>query len=244
MQHFDKDCGLKAAVVCSNSKDNSFYKEFFPDCYIHNNFLLMCKKVINRQEKILYDNEILKHQGKPPVVLDDVIDNPLMTKNDDFNNILFNGKCYGITLIISIQNVKALPPGMRQQFDYIFLFNSDDNTEITKMYNSFGGMFPSEKIFKTTLQSFTINQQILVLDLTKGSKASLNDKFGVFKSKINLSYDTFGCKTFNEFHQKHYNKNWNKKGCIQVGINSIIITIFMFLLIFISFNFYNNAYKR
>ena len=234
MHHFDVKCGIKAGVVCSHSEEvDPYYSNFFPSTYIYSDCAKMLRKVIERQEKLLEENERLRQEGKPQkdsrilVVLDDVIDDPTIAKNEDFNNIMFNGRHYNITLIIAVQYVKALPPGARQNFDYIFLFANDIGAEIKKMYDSFAGMFPTEKVFRTVLQTFTKNYQILVLDMTGGPNASLNDKFGVFKANINLSYDTFGCKAFNEFHQKHYNKDWkkSKKGGIQVGANGRDIAI-------------------
>ena len=212
MHHFDKDCGIKAGVICSHSEDvDPFYKEFFPDLFIYNNCNLMCKRVIERQEKLLEENEELRNKGEPEkdnrilVVLDDVIDDPTLAKNEDFNNIIYNGKHYNITLIISVQYVKALPPGARQNPDVVFLFNTDSETEIKKMYDTYGEKFPSEKVFKNVLLTFTKNYQSLVLYLNYIPDATLNDKISFFKADINLKYDKFGSDEFNEFQYRFLN---------------------------------------
>ena len=235
MHHFDTVCGIKAGVVCSHSEEvDPYYSTFFPASYIFNDCAKMLHKVIERQTKLKEENDRLKQEGKSLkdsrllVVLDDVIDDTSISKNEDFNNIMYNGRHYDITLIIAVQYVKALPPGARQNFDYIFLFANDIGAEIKKMYESFAGMFPSEKVFKTVLQTFTKNYQILVLDMTGGPNASLNDKFGIFKANINLVFNSFGCSGFNAYHQKYYNKDWkkSKKGGIQVGANGRDIAVF------------------
>ena len=234
MHHFDVKCGIKAGVVCSHSeKVDPYYSKFFPDTFIYEDCAKMLRKVIQRQERLLEENERLKKENKPIkdsrllVILDDVIDDPTIAKNEDFCNIMYNGRHYNITLIIAVQYVKALQPGARQNFDYIFLFANDIGAEIKKMYDSFAGMFPNEKTFRTVLQTFTKNYQILILDMTGGPNASLQDKFGVFKANINLNYNTFGCRSFNNFHEKYFNKNWKKsqKGSIQVGANGRDINI-------------------
>ena len=204
MHHFDVKCEIPCGVVCSHKEH--FYKEFFPESFIYNDCNYMCKRVIERQEKILQKDDELRKKGenginsKVLVVLDDVISEPTIAKNKDFNNIMYNSRHYDMTLIISVQNIKDLPPSARHNFDYIFLFANDIGAEIKKMYESFAGMFPSEKVFRTVLQTFTKNYQTLVLDMTYRANTTLNDKFGVFKANINLTYDTFGCKAFNMFH--------------------------------------------
>ena len=213
MQHFDKDCGIKAGVICNHSKNvDPFYKNFFPDLFIYNDCNLMCERILKRQEKLLKENEELRNKGEPEkdsrilVVLDDVIHDPSILKNEDFNNIIFNGRKYNITLIISVQYIKALPPGARQNADKVFLFNTDIDAEIKKkMYDTYDGKFPTEKVFKTVLQTFTKNYQSLVLYLNYIPDATFNDKISVFKADINLKYDKFGSDEFNEFQYRFLN---------------------------------------
>ena len=140
------------------------------------------------------------------MVLDDVIHDPSILKNEDFNNIIFNGRKYNITLIISVQYIKALPPGARQNADKVFLFNTDiDEKKKKKMYDTYDGKFPTEKVFKTVLQTFTKNYQSLVLYLNYIPDATFNDKISVFKADINLKYDKFGSDEFNEFQYRFLN---------------------------------------
>ena len=233
--HFDVNCGIKAGVICSHSEEvDPYYSKFFPDTFIFDDCAKMLRKVIERQDKIKSENKKLEKEGKPKkddrilVVLDDVIDDPTITKNKDFDTIMYNGRHHGITLIIAVQYIMALPPRARNNFDYIFLFANDIVAEVKKMYEAFAGMFPSEKIFKIILDQFTKNFNILVIDRTNDAHASINDKYGIFRANINLKYDRFGGKELNLYHKKHYNPEWNetsKKGII-IGKNNKDIEIF------------------
>jgi len=121
----------------------------------------------------------------------------LLTNNTDFKNIIYNGRHYNITLIISIQNINIFPYNSRQNFDMIFLFNTTDNErEIKQLYGSFAGMFLSEKIFKSVLQDYTKDYQSLIIDMTGGLNTSLNDRIKTYKADINLKYDKFGNDDF------------------------------------------------
>ena len=235
IHHFDVNCGIKAGVICSHSEEvDPYYSNFFPDTFIFDDCEKMLRKVIERQDKLKKENDKLEKEGKPKkdnrilVILDDVIDDPSFIKNKDFNKIMFNGRHHGITLIIAVQYIMALPPKARGNFDYAFLFANDTYSEIKNMYNAYAGFFPTEKIFKIILDEFTKNYNILVIDRTNNAHASINDKYGIFRANINLKYDKFGGKEFNLYHKKHYNPEWNEtnKTGILIGKNNKDIEIF------------------
>jgi len=234
IHHFDVNCGIKAGVICSHSEESDpYYSKFFHDTFIFDNCEKMLRKVIERQKKIKDDNKKLIKEGKPIkdprilVILDDVIDDPSFIKSKDFNDIMFNGRHDGITLIIAVQYIMALPPKARGNFDYAFLFANDTYKEIKNMYESFAGIFPSEKIFKVILNEFTVNYNILVIDRTNDAHASINDKYGIFRANINLKYDKFGGKELNKYHKIHYDSEWNEtnKTGIIIGKNNKDIEI-------------------
>lgn len=233
MHHFDVNAHIPVGVVCSHSEDlDPFFSEFFPPAFIFNDCIKMLHKVLERQEKIKDENKKLAAEGKPTkdprilVILDDVIDNPSFMKDEAFRTIMLNGRHYDITLIIAVQYTKSLPPNARGNFDYIFIFKNDIAAEIKKLYTEYAGIFPKESIFKAALQAFTANHQIMVIDMVTAS-GDLNDKFFIYKAKLNLPYNHFGSTTFNNYNDKHYNKKWkeSKRG-INVGLNSRDINVF------------------
>lgn len=233
IHHFDVHCGIKAGVVCSHSEEyDPFYSTFFPQAFIFNDCEHMLEKVVKRQQNILDENKKLEEAGKPIkdprilVVLDDVIDNAAFAKTQQFKDIIMNGRHYKITFIIAIQYAKSLPPDIRQNFDYVYIFNNDIPAEVKKIYEGYAGIFPSEKIFRTALQEFTRNFQILVINMAGNTQADLNDKFAIFKANINLNYEKFGSISFNKYNNKHFNKKWKetKKGII-VGANGKDINV-------------------
>ncbi len=183
-----KNCNIKTGFIYCNSKsDLSVYNNFFSNTFIYNDFNLMLEKVINRQEQFNKEYKEGKHKetyekdSSLLVVIDDIIDMSLLTNNTHFMDIIFNGHYYNITLIISIQSVNIFPSNSRQNLNMIFLFNTDNEREIKQIYYSFGGMFPSEKVFKSVLQEYTKDYQSLIIDFTGGYNASLNDKIRIYK---------------------------------------------------------------
>ncbi len=233
IHHFDVNCGIKTGVVCSHSEEfDPFYSNFFPQAFIFYDCEHMLEKVVERQKKIKEYNNKQKELGKTEkdprilVVLDDVIDNASFAKSQQFKDIIMNGRHYDITFIIAIQYAKSLPPDIRQNFDYVYIFNNDIPAEIKKIYDGYAGIFPTEKIFKLALQNFTKNYQILVINMAGDTHADLNDKFSIFKANINLNYEKFGSVNVNKFNKKHFNKKWkeSKRG-ITIGGNGRNINV-------------------
>jgi len=231
--HFNVKQGIKTGVVCSHSEDfDPFYSNFFPQSFIYYDCEHMLEKVIERQQKLKDENIKLEKAGKPRidpnllVVLDDVIDNNAFAKSQKFKDIIFNGRHYDITFIIAIQYAKSLPPDIRQNFDYVFLFNNDIPSEIKKIYEGYAGIFPSEKIFRSALQTFTRDYQILVIIMAENTQSELNNKCAIFKANINLSYNKFISKSINKYDKKHFNVKWKetKKG-ITFGANGKYINV-------------------
>lgn len=71
------------------------------------------------------------------------------------NEIIFNGRHYDITLIMSVQDIVALGPGVRNNIDYVFLFNNDIKIEVEKIWKYYEGIFDSCMTFQKVLNQVT-----------------------------------------------------------------------------------------
>jgi hypothetical protein len=124
--------------------------------------------------------------------------------------VMFNGRHYGITLIIAVQDTMALPPASRNNFDYVFLFNNDINSEIAKIYAHFAGIFENINSFKQALTTLTENHGILVIIRRGNISNNLVDKIAHFTAKDygNGIPKMFGCDKYIKYHKKYYDKDW------------------------------------
>lgn len=78
------------------------------------------------------------------------------------------------------------------------------------MYNAFARIFQSKKLFKIILDEFTVNYNILVIERTNSAHASINKKYKIFRTNINIKYDKFDGKELNKYHKIHYEPEWNE----------------------------------
>ena len=207
-----------------------FYQKFFPDSFIYDSCTdELFIKILNRQRKLISDNKKKQANGESIkdsrliVVLDDVISDAKAWKNSAaLGEIMFNGRHYDITFILAVQDVVAVGPAIRLNFDYVFLFKNDIKNEIDKIYRYYAGVFPSAKVFNEVLQKTTENYGILVL-IKRGEKSnSLNDKIARFRAKLDIQPAMFGCMKFKELHKKKYDPAWQEHQIDNYGGNNKI----------------------
>lgn len=218
--HFSSVLHYPVGVLCSKSEAvDPFYQTFFPDSYIYSSCSdELFQKILRRQTKLISDNKKRREAGENVkdsrliLVLDDVISDAKSWKNSQaLGEIMFNGRHYDITFVLAVQDVVAVGPGLRNNFDYVFLFKNDVKNEIDKIYRYYAGVFPSAQNFNETLQVVTENYGILVL-IKRGEKSnSLSDKVARFKANPNIQPMMFGCSKFKEMHKKKYDEDWKEK---------------------------------
>jgi hypothetical protein len=106
--------------------------------------------------------DIEKSKEKMLIVFDDCFfSNTDITKC--IRDIIYNGRHYNISIILSTQYPLALSPRLRTNLDYVFLFA--DNCTPTKkiLHDHYAGMFPTFEKFKDTLSKVTTNYNSLVI---------------------------------------------------------------------------------
>lgn len=228
LNYFSSYLHYPVGILCSKSEAvDPFYQKFFPDSFIYDSCSdELFNKILTRQSKLISENKKNPDKQKDSrliVVLDDVISDAKSWKNSNaLNEIMFNGRHYDITFILAVQDVVAVGPAIRLNFDYVFLFKNDIKNEIDKIYKYYAGVFPSSKIFNEVLQKTTENYGILVL-IKRGEKSNaLNDKIARFKADVNIQPSMFGCSKFKEIHRKRYDIDWKEKQIDNFGSKSKI----------------------
>jgi hypothetical protein len=106
------------------------------------------------------------------IVLDDVIfDNHAMTTKP-LRKLFINGMCYRIGLVITMQYPINIPPDLRTNVDYVFVYRVSGCARdiIKKVYNMFGGFFDTFEKFESIYNEITSEpHRCMVIDTTKHS---------------------------------------------------------------------------
>lgn len=201
-------------VLAPTDKVTNFYGEFIPDVYIHYEFQTeILERVLRRQSKIIekYKEKMANGKKINPkcfIIMDDCLANAKQwIKDESIKELLFNGRHYQITYILTMQFPLGIPPDYRQNLDYVFLLADDNTINKKKLYENYCGMFRTFDIFSRVFNVLTKDFSCLVIN-NRGVRNNILEK--IFWYKAGNSKKKFGCKQYVEFSENNYNENWNK----------------------------------
>ena len=167
--HRDIPVGI---VVSPTERANGYFEKFIPKMLIYDECEdAVIKKFLDRQINISTQRKKeLKRSGSSQIdaraflILDDCIYDKRWINNINIRSIFMNGRHYKIFFLITMQHALGLPPVLRNNIDYIFLFRNNIIREKQKIYDHYAGMFPSFEVFNQVMNQTTENFECLVID--------------------------------------------------------------------------------
>jgi hypothetical protein len=206
-----------AIAISRTEKLNSFYSEFIPDSYIYSEYdSTILTRIYERQAKMNEDNKKRIKDGKKTkndsvmLIMDDCMSSKgTWLKDPNILELFFNGRHHHLSFILTMQYSVGIPPEMRSNFDYIFLLAEDTISNRKRLYEHYAGMFPTFDIFQQVFTDITENYGIMVINNRVHSK-NLTDKVFWYRAKTVPTF-RIGCNKFHRFHDKAYDKDWNKR---------------------------------
>jgi hypothetical protein len=188
-----KDIPLVVAMS-GTEEGNGFYSEFVHPLFIYNKFEPeVLVSIINHQKR---KADVLRKQGKQLkyevnehvcIILDDLAFDKSMMKLDAMRELFFNGRHYGITLILTFQYLMEIRPEYRTNVDFVFVCRENKKDNIEKLHKYFFGIFDKLPDFKKTLISCTTDYRAIVLENTCKSER-IEDQVFWYKAKIDLKF--------------------------------------------------------
>ena len=169
-------------VVSPTERANGYFEKFIPKMLIYDELEeKLVSKFLNRQINITKDKkrELEKHGSstidpRAFLILDDCMYNKASIKDKNIRCIFMNGRHYKIFLLITMQHGLGLPPDLRSNIDYVFIFRNKIVKEREKIYNHYAGMFPTFDVFNQVMNQCTENFECLVID-NKTQSNNIND---------------------------------------------------------------------
>jgi hypothetical protein len=205
-------------IISATEKVDPFFSQFFPDAFIYNEVKPdIFRKIMKRQVLIKRKQAEKRLQGKRIdtrilLMMDDCLASAKQWGKDELmKQILYDGRHFDITYILTMQSPLEIPSNIRNNFDYVFLFDTDIVTEVKKYHMHYAGMFPSYNVFQDFLTKLTTDYGIMVLK--KRNVKSHNISSQVFKYKVkNLENPPmFGNKQLKWYHERNYDTDWKEK---------------------------------
>ena len=199
---------ISTGIVMSGTEEgNHYYRNYVPDSFVHSEFnedaIWM---VINRQKKIM------KRTGKDPppcfVVLDDCLYDQRAFNTKGVRCLFMNGRHFAIFCIVTLQWSRNFPPSLRGNCDVVFAAQESAHETKFKLYKDFFGCFDSVASFKVVMDACTEDYGVIVLDNASSRSNAVSDSVRWYKAKLRKPFRV-GSKQFWQFHEKHYNPNWD-----------------------------------
>jgi len=177
-------------VVSPTERANGYFEKFIPKMLIYDELEeKIVSKFLSRQINITKERkkELEKHGSSTVdprafLILDDCMYNKAITKDKNIRCIFMNGRHYKIFLLITMQHGLGLPPDLRSNIDYVFIFRNNIVKEREKIYNHYAGMFPTFDVFNQVMNQCTENFECLVID-NKIQSNNINDNVYWYKAQ-------------------------------------------------------------
>lgn len=211
---------IPAGVVFSGTEEaNPFFSDFIPDCFIHSNYdPELVDSILHKQKRSIRENKKnnISIDGKTNsnnkfIVLDDMLHDASTWKKDKtIQNIFFNGRHFNILFILTMQYAQAIPPALRGNVDYVFIFNESCIQTRKKIYEAYGGMIKTFDHFCNILDECTKNYECMVI---KTSGQGLKDQVFYYKAEEHTNFKV-GNPTFWKYHNNKFNENYAEQADI------------------------------
>lgn len=191
-------CDLGVAMSPSWSSQEMF-REFLPPSQVHAEFQQdMIEKLVAFNRGLQSDG---KRVRKVALFLDDMGFDTGLFRLKVTRDLLMNGRHVGIFLLFSLQFVLGVPPDIRGNVDYVFVFMEKIRKNRTKLYENFFGVFDKFADFEKAFQECTNNYECLVLDNTVASNR-LEDCVFWYKADPTLPKFQFGTPLYHMLYRK------------------------------------------
>lgn len=185
--HKDLPIGV---VISPTEVANKHFEKFIPKMLIHdeydpnivNKFL---KRQVKLTEKINQDMErygTTSTDGRAFLILDDCLYSAKdWVNNKDIRSIFMNGRHYKIFFLMTAQYPLGIPPTLRTNIDYVFIFREPVAKNQERLYDAYAGCFPNLESFKQTLLQTTNDYECMVID-NKTQSNKLEDQVFWYKA--------------------------------------------------------------
>lgn len=193
-------------IISGSERANPFFSDFFPNSYIDDEYTAeTIDNILKRQIKI---KEFAKQQADAHkrqvdsrflLVFDDCLQDNKWQTTKQIKSIFMNGRHFSIFFILSLQYVMGIPPNLRTNIDYAFIFRESSFTNRRKLYDNFGGAIPSFPLFCSLMDSLGKYECLVICN--DADKVKFEDQVMYWKATLREPFQ-FGSGTFWQQHEK------------------------------------------
>jgi len=215
-----------------SGESNGEYRGMFPDMFMYSSLdLAQFEEIFNyqtektkrykrhftREEKADFRDRGInpvdlplreKYVRDPTIilVLEDMMSDKKVFNKPIIRALAINGRHQNIFAIITCQYVMDLPPTIRQNIDYWFLFKEDNSSVRQKLFDMFAKVqLKTLALFNEMMDSATADHRVLFVD-SRVATTDPRKKFAWFRANHLLPPFRIGCDRYWRFSKKNFHK--------------------------------------
>ena len=177
-------------VVSPTEKANGYFEKFIPKMLLYDEpDEKVIKTFLDRQINISTQKKLeMSKSGRTSIdnraflILDGCLYDKKWINDKSIRAIFMNGRHYKIFFLITMQHAMGLPPVLRNNLDYVFIFRNNIVKERQKIYDNYAGMFANFEVFNQVMNQCTENYECLVIDC-KTQSNKIEDQVFWYKAK-------------------------------------------------------------
>jgi hypothetical protein len=171
---------IPVAQVYSGTEDsNHAFSSIIPDVCIYNKLDLKAMENFKIRQKVA--KEWLKYPWALHIV-DDCTDDPKILKKPIFQDYYKNGRHWAMLHILTLQYCLDIPPAIRNNYDYAFIFKENIIATREKLHKYFGACIHHFQDFNNLMDTITGDYTALVI---KNSASATSPEECLFWYKAN-----------------------------------------------------------
>lgn len=147
-------------------------------------------------------------------ILDDINADKSFLKKKNVIGLFKYGRWWQNATIFGTHYSLDFPPDIRKTVAYIVLFREADVNERKKLYENFGGIVGSFKVFCDLMDQLTGDYCCLVIKKRSQSNELKDCVFYCKAEDMTKIRWTFGCREFNEWANQRYNTKYIPKAVV------------------------------
>lgn len=161
-------------VISPTESANSFFSTMIPRLLIHDEYTPEAVDCLVSRQKAI----VTKHKEEAALgavnpidprafaILDDCNFDSRWLTDPNIRYLFMNGRHIKVLFILTMQYSLGLPPNLRTNVDYVFLFRETNINNRKRLYDNYAGCIPSFEVFCQVLDRCTEDHDFLVIDNT------------------------------------------------------------------------------
>ena len=206
IMYYHKDIPV-GTVINPTEQSNKSYSEMVPSLFIHDEYSpKLISDLVTRQRNMMKrvnkEHATYGRAVSDPrafLVLDDCMYDSIWKKDKNMRYIFQNGRHIQLFCIITLQYVMGIPPDLRNNVDYTFIFRDNNLSNRKRLYDNYCSIIPSFEIFNNIMDSVTTEGYGCLVINNLSHSPKLEDCVFWFVSEIHNPF-TIGSR---EFWAKH-----------------------------------------